>query len=161
MLKSHSISNLDILFVDENKNMHLIVKNLLEAMEIRKFRSCFNAKNVFKMMKDQTPDILITELKMNAINGLELIKKIRKGEEDADPYLPILVLSGQTEIDVVIQARNAGATEFLAKPASVASLHDRLLWMIEHPRPFIKSGNFFGPDRRRAMRGYEGLERRD
>lgn len=161
MLKNYSINNLDILFVDENKNMHLIVKNLLQAMEVRKFRSCFNAKNTFKMMKKQSPDILITELRMDSMTGIELIKKIRRGEEDADPYLPILVLSGQTDIDVVIQARNAGATEFLAKPASVASLHDRLLWMIEHPRPFVETENFFGPDRRRAMRGYEGLERRE
>ena len=74
--------------------------------------------------------------------------------------MPILVLSGQTEIETVIKARNAGATEFLAKPASVGSLYDRLVWMVENPRPFIKAEEFLGPDRRRAMRGYEGLERR-
>jgi FixJ family two-component response regulator len=60
----------------------------------------------------------------------------------------------------VIEARDAGATEFLAKPVSVGSLYDRLVWMIENPRVFIKASEFVGPDRRRAMRGYEGMDRR-
>jgi len=160
MPKSYNFKNLDILFVDTNKNMHLVVRHLLLAMEIYNFRSCMKAENAFKMMEEQVPDILITELNMEPLNGIELIEKIRRGEHGADPYLPILVLTGQTEIDVVIRARNAGATEFLAKPASVSTLYDRLVWMIENPRPFIKAKKFLGPDRRRAMRGYEGLERR-
>ncbi|MEH6526203.1 MAG: response regulator [Sneathiella sp.] len=161
MPKNYNFKKLDILFVDDNKNMHLIVKHLLQAMDINNFRGCLNANNALKMIKNQLPDILITDLKMGSLNGFELIERIRKGEGGCDPYLPILVLSGQTEIDTVIKARNAGATEFLAKPASVGSLYDRLVWMVENPRPFIKAEEFLGPDRRRAMRGYEGLERRD
>ncbi|PHQ71948.1 MAG: two-component system response regulator [Sneathiella sp.] len=161
MVKSYNFKNLDILFVDDNKNMHLIVKHLLMAMDITKYKSCLNAHNAIKMMQKHPPDIVITDLKMKSMDGLELIERIRKGEGDVDPFVPILVLSGQTEIETVIKARNAGATEFLAKPASVASLYDRLTWMVDNPRPFIKSKKFLGPDRRRAMRGYEGLERRD
>jgi two-component system, chemotaxis family, chemotaxis protein CheY len=161
MPKNYNFKNLDILFVDDNKNMHLIVKHLLQAMDITNFRGCLNANNALKMIKSQRPDILITDLKMGSLNGFELIERVRRGEDGCDPYVPILVLSGQTEIETVIKARNAGATEFLAKPASVGSLYDRLVWMIENPRPFIKAEEFLGPDRRRAMRGYEGLERRE
>lgn len=160
MPKNYNFKKLDILFVDDNKNMHLIIKHLLQAMDITNFRGCLNANNALKMIKNQRPDILITDLKMGSLDGFELIERIRKGEDGCDPYVPILVLSGQTEIDTVIKARNAGATEFLAKPASVGSLYDRLAWMVENPRQFIKAEEFLGPDRRRAMRGYEGLERR-
>ncbi|USG62404.1 response regulator [Sneathiella marina] len=161
MAKNYNFKKLDILFVDDNKNMHLIVKHLLQAMDITNFRGCLNANNALKMMKKKQPDILITDLKMASLDGFELIERIRRGEDGCDPYVPILVLSGQTEIDTVIKARNVGATEFLAKPASVGSLYDRLVWMVENPRPFIKADEFLGPDRRRAMRGYEGLERRE
>ncbi|WP_373089304.1 PleD family two-component system response regulator [Sneathiella sp.] len=161
MTQNYNFKNLDILFVDDNKNMHLIVKHLLLAMNIDKFRSCVNANNVFRMMKESPPDIIISDLKMTPLNGFDLIRLIRKGEKDVDAYVPILVLSGQTDMGTVIEARNAGATEFLAKPVSIGALFDRLVWMVEHPRPFIKAKEFIGPDRRRAMRGYEGLERRE
>jgi len=161
MVKSYNFKNLEILFVDDNKNMHLIVKHLLMAMDITKYKSCLNGNNAIKMMQKSPPDIVITDLKMESLNGFELIERIRRGDGGIDPYVPILVLSGQTELETVVKARNAGATEFLAKPASVGSLYDRLAWMVDNPRPFIKSEEFLGPDRRRAMRGYEGLERRD
>ncbi|MCF8466624.1 MAG: response regulator [Sneathiella sp.] len=161
MTKNYNFTNLDILFVDDNKNMHLLIKSLLLAMGIIKSRGCFDPNEMFRIMQEQTPDVVITDLTMAPDNGLELIKRIRRGENNVDPYVPILVLSGHTDIATVIEARDAGATEFLAKPISVGSLYDRLVWMIEHPRPFIKAAGYVGPDRRRAMRGYEGLERRD
>ena len=161
MSKNYNFTNLDILFVDDNKNMHLLIKSLLLAMGIVKSRGCFSAGEMFKMMQVRTPDVVITDLTMAPLNGLELIKRIRRAENNVDPYVPILVLSGHTDIATVIEARDAGATEFLAKPISVGNLYDRLVWMIEHPRPFIKAAGYVGPDRRRAMRGYEGLERRD
>lgn len=149
------------MFVDNNKNMQLIIKNLLAAMDIVDYQSCLNAKNAIGMMKENPPNLVITDLKLENLNGFELIRQIRKGEANVDPYIPILVLSSKTELSTVIEARNAGATEFLAKPVSMGSFYDRLVWMVENPRPFIKSKGFIGPDRRRAMRGYEGLERRN
>ena len=161
MAKNYNFTQLDILFVDDNKNMHLLIKNLLLAMGIVQSRGCFNPDEFFQMMREKSPDVVITDLTMSPLNGVELIKRIRRAENGVDPYVPILVLSGVTSMETVLEARDAGATEFLAKPVSIGSLHDRLVWMIENPRPFIKSAGYIGPDRRRAMRGYEGLERRD
>lgn len=152
--------NLDIIFVDDNKNMHALIKDLLLAMNIVKSRGCFDAESCFEEMREEAPDLIITDLSLNPDNGLELIRRIRQGEQGVDRYTPILVLSGQTNIKDVLAARDAGATEFLAKPVSVGSLHDRMVWMVENPRPFIKASTYIGPDRRRAMRGYEGMERR-
>ena len=61
----------------------------------------------------------------------------------------------------VIKARNAGVTEFLAKPFSAKALYGRILNIVANPRPFIKSKHYFGPDRRRTKgTNYTGPERR-
>ena len=127
MAKNYNFTQLDILFVDDNKNMHLLIKNLLLAMGIVQSRGCFNPDEFFQMMREKSPDVVITDLTMSPLNGVELIKRIRRAENGVDPYVPILVLSGVTSMETVLEARDAGATEFLAKPVSIGSLHDRLV----------------------------------
>lgn len=161
MSVTYNLSNLDILCVDNNRHMHQILKTFLSAMRIDSTRFCFDAADAFEMIKNRVPNIIITELEMEPLDGFDFMKLIRRGEDSPDTYIPILVLTGHTELDYIIRARNAGATEILAKPVSVDSLYDRLAWMVDNPRPFIKAKGFVGPDRRRAMRGYEGLEKRE
>jgi hypothetical protein len=61
----------------------------------------------------------------------------------------------------VIGARDAGVTEFLAKPISAKGLYQRILNVVANPRPFIKTETYFGPDRRRNVNAsYAGPERR-
>jgi hypothetical protein len=58
-------------------------------------------------------------------------------------------------------ARDAGVTEFLAKPISANALYQRVLNIVANPRPFIKTKTYFGPDRRRNVNpNYNGPERR-
>ena len=58
-------------------------------------------------------------------------------------------------------ARDAGVTEFLAKPISAKGLYQRILNVVANPRPFIKTKTYFGPDRRRnTNNAYIGPERR-
>jgi hypothetical protein len=58
-------------------------------------------------------------------------------------------------------ARDAGVNEFLAKPVSVKAILTRLISVIEHPRPFVRTKTYFGPCRRRRVDDeYRGPERR-
>ena len=59
------------------------------------------------------------------------------------------MLSGHSEVSRVLQARDAGVNEFVVKPISVKSLFSRIDSLINKPRKFIRTGHFFGPDRRR------------
>jgi hypothetical protein len=61
----------------------------------------------------------------------------------------------------VLQARDTGVSEFLCKPISAKALYDRIYSIVMHPRPFIRTKSYFGPDRRRAENpAYSGAERR-
>jgi two-component system chemotaxis response regulator CheY len=75
--------------------------------------------------------------------------------------VPIIMLTGHSEKQRVVSARDAGVTEFLVKPISAKSLYDRIVNVVVNPRPFIKTNAYFGPDRRRNVNpNYVGTERR-
>jgi two-component system, chemotaxis family, chemotaxis protein CheY len=70
-------------------------------------------------------------------------------------------MTGHSEKKRVINARDAGITEFLAKPISAKGLYQRVLNVVANPRPFIRTKSYFGPDRRRNTTvSYAGPERR-
>jgi DNA-binding response OmpR family regulator len=86
---------------------------------------------------------------------------IRQPGAHANPFVPIIMLTGHTERTRVTAARDAGITEFLAKPISAKGLYQRVFSVVAHPRPFIKTATYFGPDRRRSTSSnYSGPERR-
>jgi DNA-binding response OmpR family regulator len=71
------------------------------------------------------------------------------------------MLTGHTSLDHVRQARDAGVNEFIAKPVSVKTMMSRLVAVIEHPRPYVRTTGYFGPCRRRSsVAEYQGSERR-
>src|SRR5205814_7236960 len=92
---------------------------------------------------------VITDWAMPIFDGLELTQMIRQPGANNNPYVPIIMLTGHSEKKRVIAARDAGVTEFLAKPISAKGLYQRILNVVANPRPFIRTRTYFGPDRRR------------
>jgi DNA-binding response OmpR family regulator len=71
------------------------------------------------------------------------------------------MLTAHSEKARVEAARDAGATEFCAKPITAIEMLRKIGAVIDHPRPFIRTDTYFGPDRRRrADPDYAGEERR-
>ena len=114
-----------------------------------------------KCTRHYVPDIVITDWAMPIFDGLELAQMIRQPDSKGNPYAPIIMLTGHSEKRRVTVARDAGVTEFLAKPISAKGLYQRILNVVANPRPFIKTKTYFGPDRRRnTINAYIGPERR-
>ena len=77
-----------------------------------------------------------------------------------NPLRRVLRRVAEKDLDDPV-ARDAGVTEFLAKPISAKGLYQRILNVVANPRPFIKTKTYFGPDRRRnTSNTYIGPERR-
>jgi len=70
------------------------------------------------------------------------------------------MLTGHTERANVREARDAGITEFLAKPISARNIYARILQVVANPRPFVRCKKYVGPCRRRVDLPFEGPERR-
>jgi DNA-binding response OmpR family regulator len=72
------------------------------------------------------------------------------------------MITGHSTAKRVQDARDAGVNEFLTKPVTGRSLVHRLTLLIDQPRAYVRSGDYFGPDRRRrAALDHKGPWRRE
>lgn len=154
-------TKLRLLVVDDNAHMRRIVRTLLHGYGAREVYEAEDGAAGLDLFTSLLPDIVITDWAMPILDGIELTEMIRRPESAANPYVPIIMLTAHSERSQVIKARDAGVTEFLCKPISAKALHQRILNCVLNPRPFVKTKDYFGPDRRRAPGGaYEGPDRR-
>jgi two-component system chemotaxis response regulator CheY len=152
---------LRFLIVEDNAHMRRIVRQLLHGFGSREIYEAEDGASGLEAFTTYNPDILITDWAMPIFDGIELTKTIRQPGGAPNPYVPIIMLSGHSEKKRVIEARDAGVTEFLTKPIAAKALYERILSVVLNPRPFIQTKSYFGPDRRRNLHsGYTGPERR-
>ena len=152
-------NRLRFLVIDDNAHMRRILRTLLHGFGTREVYEAEDGAGGMEAFSHHTPDIVITDWAMPIFDGMELTQMIRQ-ESSANPYCPIIMLTGHSERKRVIAARDAGVTEFLAKPIAAKGLYQRILNVVANPRPFIKTKTYFGPDRRRSNTPYAGPERR-
>src|SRR3546814_17973915 len=81
---------------------------------------------------------------MAPMDGLEFVRRVRTGEKSPNRYVPIIMLTAHTELHKIVEARNAGVHEVLAKPISAKALAERIVMVLHNPRPFERRGDYFG-----------------
>jgi CheY-like chemotaxis protein len=154
-------NRLRFLVIDDSAHMRRILRALLHGFGAREVYEAEDGASGLESFTHFMPDIVILDWVMPIFDGLELAQMIRQPGANANPYVPIIMLTGHSEKKRVVSARDAGVTEFLAKPISAKALYERILNVVANPRPFIKSKTYFGPDRRRGVNpNYVGPERR-
>ncbi|MEE8393938.1 MAG: response regulator [Rhodospirillales bacterium] len=159
---SYNLSNLSFLVVDDNKNMRLLIIQVMHALGIREIKEAEDGSSALKALKTFPIDIVICDWNMEPLDGIDFTRTVRTASDSPNPFVPIIMLTGHTEMSRVEEARDAGVHEFLAKPISAKSLYQRIVSVVEVTRNFIRSPKYTGPDRRRSKGKslYMGPERR-
>ncbi len=160
-LPALDLANLGFLVVDRNKHMRILIRQVLKSLGAGSIHEARNGSRGFKAVRLAHPDIVLTGLDMSPVNGLELARALRTSTDSPNPYVPIIMITGHSAPRNVHQARDAGVDEFLAKPVAVRSLYARIVAVILRRRTFVRTDNYFGPDRhRRDDAFYKGPRRR-
>jgi len=160
-MANYNLERLNFLIVDDNKHMRALVKSILHALGSKNVVEASDGADAFKELRHFPADIIICDWNMDPLDGLDFTRLVRTGKDSPNPFVPIIMLTGHTEMNRVVEARDAGIHEFLAKPISAKGLYSRVRAIIEHPRPFVRAGLYFGPDRRRrSLASYMGPDRR-
>lgn len=150
-----------VMVVDDNSHMRSLLKELLKSIGVNEIREAADPGDAFEMMRTSPIDVLLVDLSMPMIDGVEFVQMIRTSDDSPNKFLPIIMVTGHSERSKVEAARDAGVNEFLVKPINAKSLLMRFQSVINTPRPFIKSSEYFGPDRRRGqVDNYDGPWRR-
>ena len=159
---SYHFDTISVLIVEDNQPMLDLVKSLLSTFGVGNIYAAKNGDDGFRLFCQQNPDIVIADWMMKPMDGISLTRRIRNDPGSPNQFVPVVLMTGFSEKRRVVQARDAGVTEFLVKPFNARDLYRRISQIIERPRQFVRSEDFFGPDRRRkAPIGFEGPLRRD
>jgi two-component system chemotaxis response regulator CheY len=160
---AYEFKNISVLIAEDNIPMQELLKNLLSTFGVENIYRAKDGKEAFQLFLRHNPDLVIADWMMDPVDGIELSKLIRNDPKSINQFIPIVLMTGFSEKRRVMQARDAGVTEFLVKPFNARDLYRRIAQVIEHPRQFVRSEDFFGPDRRRKSNAdYTGpLKRED
>lgn len=157
---SDYLKPISFLIVDDKAYMRRVIKNVLETLGAKTIDEAYDGSEALAAIRNWPPDIILTELRLYPMSGVESLKALRK-ERSTVKFTPLIMVTSETRREKVIQARNTGVTEFVAKPFNAKSLLLRIKEVIERPRPFVDVGTYFGPDRRRRSEVMaEGQDRR-
>jgi CheY-like chemotaxis protein len=154
------LAALDLLVVDDNAQMRTIVGTVLSAAGVRRLHYASDGRKGLKVLGRTPVDVAFVDFEMPVMNGLDFIAAVRSSGDDRR-FLPIIMLTGHSDLKRITAARDSGVNEFLGKPVTAKSILTRLDRVILHPRPFIVAPRYFGPDRRRrSSPDYAGPKRR-
>jgi two-component system KDP operon response regulator KdpE len=110
----------NILVVDDESQITRVLKTTLSSLGYDT-RTAGDGEEALQLMKSWSPDLLITDLRMPNMDGLELCRHVR-----ANSQMPIIVLSVRGEERIKVQALDAGADDYVTKPFSTNELLARV-----------------------------------
>src|SRR5437016_8159950 len=133
----------NMLVVDDEAQITRVLKTTLSSQGYG-IRTAADGEEALHQMKGWSPDLIITDLRMPNMDGLELCRRVRM-----ESRTPIIVLSVKGEETIKVQALDAGADDYVTKPFSMNELTARIRAALrrasvpEQPQlPAIEIGDF-------------------
>lgn len=138
-----------VLIIDDDKHFRALLQAVLEAFGVRRIAQARDGHEALSLLPNFKADIAITDMRMDPMNGIDLVLRLRHDSKSPDPFLPIIMVSAYDGKETVAAARDAGVHEFMVKPVSAKDIVSRMAHIIDNPPLFIRTKGYFGPDRRR------------
>ena len=139
---SFRFDRITVLVVDDSPHMLNLLCEILRGLGVSTIHTAQDAVDAFKEIEITQPDLVICDQAMESICGIEFTRMLRTSQDSPDVHVPIIMVTGYCDTQTIIEARDAGVNEFLAKPISAKSLYLRLLEVINKPREFIKTKSY-------------------
>lgn len=158
--KKLNLKAMKLLIVDENEFSRSFTRNICQSFRFDKIIASTSASEALGQMRSSEVDMMLVDWLLTPDRGGEFVRAVRTQPGIRTPFVPIIVLSGETDAETVSQARDAGANEVMNRPFELGQLLMRFAQVLLTPRPFIRCSTYVGPERRRQQRPIEGPDRR-
>jgi two-component system, chemotaxis family, chemotaxis protein CheY len=120
------LSTLNVLIVDDQRTMRSIMRNLLQLIGIRNIGEAANGAEALDLLAsqrgDEATDLIICDLMMDKMDGLEFCNSVRRAEHLRKRQIPILLLTAEQDQFVLGVAAQVGAAAIAHKPISAPDL---------------------------------------
>ncbi|MBI5166007.1 MAG: cyclic nucleotide-binding domain-containing protein [Magnetospirillum sp.] len=155
------LSGITALIIDDSRYARSFLRSALNTCGVGTILEAADGAAGIATLDGGRVDLVLVDNDMAPVNGVEFARLVRANRTAANVDVPILMVSGLADSEHVAEARNAGVTEFLAKPVSAESLFRRIRNALTNPRAFVRTAAYAGPDRRSVdRRPPEGADRR-
>ena len=142
---------LDVVLVDGDSHSREVTVEQLSTLGVRRLRTIDNYEKFSNLTAERPADLIIFDAGQKTEEELSFIRTLRQ-QADESAFAPLLALSQQTTRQDVRNIVDIGATELVAKPASMKHLLEHMQNIVDNPRSFIAGQAFKGPDRRRKQK---------
>jgi len=131
---TNEFAHLNALIIDDESMMRTLLTSLLHEIGFAKILDAEDGAQAFRVLKDNPNiDIVICDLEMPIIGGLEFVEMLRTSTDISNPKIPVLIITGHSETKNVHKAVRLGIHGFLVKPVSHTALKGHIIRALKHP----------------------------
>lgn len=130
--------NIKVLVVDDFPTMRRIVKNLLKQIGFENIDEAEDGVQALIKLKQTKYGLLVTDWNMPNMEGIDLLRNLRKEESLKD--LPVLMVTAEAEKEKVIEAIKAGVDNYIVKPFTAETLKEKLLKVADKKKSLSAGG---------------------
>ena len=116
--------NMKILIVDDFSTMRRIIKNLLRDLGFTNTQEADDGLTALPMLQNGDFEFLVTDWNMPGMQGIELLKEVRKDEKLKT--MPVLMVTAEQKREQIVEAAQAGVNGYIVKPFTAATLKEKL-----------------------------------
>ncbi|MDD2791150.1 MAG: diguanylate cyclase [Sulfurimonas sp.] len=116
-----ALASLRVLYVEDDKNTQEEIAFFLESF-VSKLYLASDGEEGYQAYLDYMPDLIITDIQMPKMNGIEMVKKIR----ETDMQIPIIITTAYNETEYLLNAINTGVDRYLLKPVNFIALSEAI-----------------------------------
>ena len=120
----------NVLLIDDERDLLDGLKKVLERKGFQ-VRTAFSGRNGLSLLADALPEVVVVDLRMPDMDGLEVVEAVRQ----RDPELPVILITGSLPVmDAVTAIKQGGAYDYIAKPFTNGQLDVVLCRAVEYRR---------------------------
>lgn len=123
------MSPIKLLLVDDETGFVDVLSKRLAKRKI-KVTNAYNGTEAIQALRKEQFDIAVLDLKMDDMDGLEVLKIFKK----MDPEMPVLMLTGHGSEQAAREGIESGAFDYLTKPYELEDLIEKIREATEHPK---------------------------
>jgi CheY-like chemotaxis protein len=133
-----SLSDLRVLLVDDNESVRTLTRQMLRRMAVTSIREANDGSSALEIFR-ATPmsfDLIICDWNMPVVSGVEVCKQVRAERPD----LPFLLVTGRSDPDSVVVARETGVSAYITKPFSPQELNVKIAAIVDRLKRTRRAG---------------------
>ncbi len=159
-MQQKPIQEMIALIVEDDRHMRKLIRNVVLSLGVKDVVEAGDGAAALEELKTSRADLVLCDMRMEPMGGLEFVKRLRSDPENPYRLVPVIMITAYAELETVANARDAGVSEFMAKPISADALDKRIQRVLKDTRHFVEAPDFVGPDRRHTHRDKFGGENR-